>query len=226
MVVGQHERADHLFDCADRGGVAGDRVRVAAVDLAPRLAQQLPGGLGSGSCGRARARRRRWVDPPDEHHRGGRPVHLVGRAGVVEQPVELRGRPDHLDQQAEGHLGAARTTPTAHRALRAATHPRRPTRHPDRPGWQRDSRGPVAHHPGPSLRWHRRRADHRSGLLVVRIISQPNRTGHSGPRRQAAHPRSGHRAQDFRLLTFQEWLTTSPNASYFGEPGRRRVRPD
>ena len=29
----------------------------------------------------------------------------------------------------------------------------------------RHSRGPVAHHPGPSLRPHRRRADHRTGLL-------------------------------------------------------------
>ena len=48
---------------------------------------------------------------------------------------------------------------------------------------------PVAHHPGPSLRAHRRRADHRTGLFVVRIVSQPNRAGHSGPRRQAPHPR-------------------------------------
>jgi hypothetical protein len=92
VVVGQHERADHLFDCADRGGVAGGRVRVAAVDLAPHLAQQLPGGLGSGRAGVLERGGGGGVDPPDEHHRGGRPVHLVGRAGVVEQPVELRDR--------------------------------------------------------------------------------------------------------------------------------------
>ena len=41
----------------------------------------------------------------------------------------------------------------------------------------------VAHHPGPSVRPHRHRADHRTGLLVVRIVSQPNRAGHSGARR-------------------------------------------
>ena len=94
-----------------------------------------------------------------------------------------RGRPDHLDQPAEGHLGAARAAATAHRSLRATAHPRRPVGHPDRPGRQRHSRGAVAHHPGPPLRAHRRRADHRTNLLVVRIVSQPNRTGHSGARR-------------------------------------------
>src|SRR5690349_22373286 len=33
-----------------------------------------------------------------------------------------RGRPDHLDQPIEGHLGAARTAPTAHRTLRPTPH--------------------------------------------------------------------------------------------------------
>ena len=47
----------------------------------------------------------------------------------------------------------------------------------------------LAHHPGPSLRAHRHRADHRTGLSLVRIVSQPNRAGHSGVRRQA--PDSG-----------------------------------
>ena len=45
------------------------------------------------------------------------------------------------------------------------------------------ARGPVANHPGPSVWAHRRGADHRGGLLVVRIVSQPNRPGHSGARR-------------------------------------------
>ena len=49
--------------------------------------------------------------------------------------------------------------------------------------------GAVAHHPGPPLRAHRRRADHRTDLLVVRIVSQPNRARHSGPRRQAPDSR-------------------------------------
>ena len=49
-----------------------------------------------------------------------------------------RGRPDHLDQPVEGHLGATRTAPTAHRALRATTHPRRPVGHPRRSRRPRD----------------------------------------------------------------------------------------
>ena len=36
-------------------------------------------------------------------------------------------------------------------------------------------------HPGPSLRAHRHRADHRTGLSLVRIVSQSNRAGHQGP---------------------------------------------
>ena len=51
------------------------------------------------------------------------------------------------------------------------------------------ARGAVAHHPGPPLRAHRHRADHRTGLSVVRIVSQPNRAGDSGPRRQAPDSR-------------------------------------
>src|SRR6187549_193906 len=41
-------------------------------------------------------------------------------------------------------------------------------------------RGAMAHYAGPPLWAHRRRADHRTGLSVVWIVSQPNRTGHSG----------------------------------------------
>ena len=54
---------------------------------------------------------------------------------------------------------------------------------------RRDSRGAVARHPGPPLRPHRHRADHRTGLFVVRLVSQPNRAGDSGPRRQAPDSR-------------------------------------
>ena len=40
-----------------------------------------------------------------------------------------------------------------------------------------------ARYPGPPLRTHRCRADHRNHLPVVRLLSQPHRAGHSGARR-------------------------------------------
>ena len=100
-----------------------------------------------------------------------------------------RGRPDHLDQPVEGHLGAARAAPAPHRALRATPHPRRPVGHPGRCRRPREDHEHLAHHPGPSVRPHRHRADHRTGLSLVRIVSQSNRAGDSGVRRQA--PDSG-----------------------------------
>ena len=54
-----------------------------------------------------------------------------------------RGRPDHLDQPAEGHLGAARTAAAPHRSLGATTHPRRPVGHP--PPMSPPSRRPRTH---------------------------------------------------------------------------------
>ena len=44
------------------------------------------------------------------------------------------------------------------------------------------ARGAVARHPGPPLRAHRHRADHRDRLPVVRLVSQPNRPGDPGAR--------------------------------------------
>ncbi len=128
---------------------------------------------------RLRARTGRADRRPLPRPRGarGRGRRLRGRT-----PPRHR-RPDHLDQPPESDLGAARAAAAPHRALRAAPHPRRPVGHPDRPGRRRYGRGAVAHHPGPSLWAHRHRADHRTGLLVVWIVSQPYRAGHSGSRR-------------------------------------------
>ena len=124
---------------------------------------------------------RRPLPRPDGARRRRRRL----RRGTPARP----GRADHLDQPAEGHLGAARTTTAPHRALGPTAHPRCPVGHPGRPGRRRDSRGAVARHPGPPLRPHRHRADHRTGLFVVRLVSQPNRAGDSGPRRQAPDSR-------------------------------------
>src|SRR4029079_13461147 len=85
--------------------------------------------------------------------------------------------PDHLDQPPKSHLGAARTAATLHRTLRETTHPRCPVGHPDRPGRHGHIRGAIEHYARPPLWAHRRRADHRTGLSVVWIFSQPNRTG-------------------------------------------------
>ena len=76
-----------------------------------------------------------------------------------------------------------------YRALGATAHARRPIGHPDRRGRQGHGAGAVARYAGPPLWAHRRRADHRDHLLVVRIVSQPNRARHSGARRQT--PDSG-----------------------------------
>ena len=119
-----------------------------------------------------------------------RTVHVVGDAAYVGRTPARRGRPDHLDQPVEGHLGAARAAPAPHRTLGATPHPRRPVGHPGRCRRPRDDREHLAHHPGPSLRPHRHRADHRTGLSLVRIVSQPNRAGHSGARRQAPDSRA------------------------------------
>jgi hypothetical protein len=100
-----------------------------------------------------------------------------------------RGRPDQLDQPVEGHLGAARAAPAPHRTLRATPHPRRPVGHPGRCRRPREDREHLAQHPGPSLRPHRHRADYRTVLSLVRIVSQPHRAGDSGVRRQT--PDSG-----------------------------------
>jgi DDE superfamily endonuclease len=98
-----------------------------------------------------------------------RRVHVVGDAAYVGERL----------RDVDGRMAA----PAPHRSLGPAPHPRCPVGHPDRPGRCRDRGGPVAHYAGPPLWAHRRRADHRIGLSVVRLVSQPNRTGHSGPRR-------------------------------------------
>ena len=77
-----------------------------------------------------------------------RTVHVVGDAAYVGERLRNLGRPDHLDQPAEGHLGAARAAAAAHRTLRATAHPRRPVGHPDRPGRQRHREGRGGATPG------------------------------------------------------------------------------
>jgi hypothetical protein len=108
-------------------------------------------------------------------------VHVVGDAAYVgERLRNLDGRITWTSR-GEGHLGAARAAPAPHRPLGATTHPRCPVGHPGRCRRPRHHHQHLAHHLGPSVRPHRRRADHRTSLLVVRIIPQPNRARHSGP---------------------------------------------
>jgi hypothetical protein len=102
---------------------------------------------------------------------------------------------------------------------------------PDRPGRQRHSRGAVAHYPAPPLRTHRRRADHRTGLLVVRTVSQPNRSGHSGATISRAlaivtiagmgAPAGDHRSRIFRGRSGSALCVTVGNRA-----GLRRRSPD
>jgi hypothetical protein len=72
-----------------------------------------------------------------------RTVHVVGDAAYVGERLRDPGRPDHLDQPTEGHLGAPRTTP-AHRALRATTHPRFPVGYTGRCCRSRDNQECMA----------------------------------------------------------------------------------
>ena len=108
------------------------------------------------------------------------------RRGTPARP----GRPDHLDQPVEGHLGAARAAPTAHRTLRAATHPRRPVGH------TRPTLPPAPQLRAGGVTTRVRRYGRTDTVqitevicLVVRIVSQPNRARDSGARRQAADSR-------------------------------------
>ena len=112
-----------------------------------------------------------------------RTVHVVGDAAYVGE--RLRNLDDRISWTSRlkvtsvlHELPPPRTGRSGRPRTRGA-----PTGHPNRPGRQGDSRGPVANHPGPSVWAHRRGADHRGGLLVVWIVSQPNRPGHSGARR-------------------------------------------
>ena len=101
-----------------------------------------------------------------------RTVHVVGDAAYVGQRLRDPGRPDHLDQPAEGHLGAPRTTP-AHRALRATTHPRFPVGYTGRCCRSRDNQECMAGDSGPTLRAHRRRAHPRDNPPSDRRLDHP-----------------------------------------------------
>jgi hypothetical protein len=101
--------------------------------------------------------------------------HFPCRDRQTRRVADDQGQPDQLDQPAEGHLGAARATTTAHRTVRTTPHPRPPVGHPDRPCHQRHSRSAVARRPGSPLRAYRYRADHRAGLSLVGLVSQSHR---------------------------------------------------
>ena len=119
-----------------------------------------------------------------------RPDRARGRRRRLRRGTPTRcGRPDHLDQPLEGHLGAARTAPAPHRTLRPTPHPRRPAGHPGRCRRPRAEGEHLADHSGPPVRPHRHRADHRTDLSPVRIVSHSHRASDSGVRRQ--NPDSG-----------------------------------
>jgi hypothetical protein len=116
-----------------------------------------------------------------------RRVHVVGDAAYVGE--RLRDVDARITWTSRLKVTSVLHELPPHRTLRATPHPRRPAGHPDRPGNRRHCRGPVAQHPGPSVRAYRRRADHRTSLPMVRIVSQPHRTRHSGARRQTPNSR-------------------------------------
>ena len=118
-----------------------------------------------------------------------RTVHVVGDAAYVgERLRDLDGRITWTSRLKVTSVLHELPPPRTGRSGPTA-HPRRPVGHPGRCRRPRHNHEHLAHHPGPSLRAHRHRADHRTGLPLVRIVSQPNRAGHSGSRRQA--PDSG-----------------------------------
>ena len=145
---------------------------------------------------------RLWATPA---HREDRPRPTTGRADrhPLPRPHGARGRDatyvgerlrDVDDQiswtsRLKGTSVLHELPPAPHRTLRATPHPRRPIGHPGRCRRPGEDHEHLAQHPGPSLRADRHRADHRTGLPLVRIVSQPNRARHSGARRQT--PDSG-----------------------------------
>ena len=116
-------------------------------------------------------------------------VHVVGDAAYVGE--RLRSLQDRITWTSRlkvtsvlHELPPPRTGRSGRPRTRGA-----PVGHPGRSRRPRRHHEHLAHHPGPTLRPHRHRADHRTGLLVVRLVPQPNRAHHSGPRRQAPNSR-------------------------------------
>ena len=118
-----------------------------------------------------------------------RTVHVVGDAAYVGE--RLRDVDDRITWTSRLKVTSVLHELPPPRTGRSGPtpHPRCPVGHPGRCRRPREDHEHLAHHPGPSLRPHRHRADHRTGLPLVRIVSQPNRAGDSGVRRQA--PDSG-----------------------------------
>jgi hypothetical protein len=110
-----------------------------------------------------------------------RTVHVVGDAAYVGERLR------DLDAQITW-TSRLKVTSVLHELPRPA--PGAQADHaPAAPGWApRPISAPSpqprtpAHHPGPPVRPHRHRADHRTGLPLVPIVSQPNRARHSGVR--------------------------------------------
>jgi DDE superfamily endonuclease len=130
-----------------------------------------------------------------------RAVHVVGDAAYVgERLRDVDGRISWTSRLKLTSVLHELPPPRSGRCGRTA-HPRFPVGHPGRCCRSRDNQECLAHHPGPPLWAHRRRADHRTGLSVVRIVSQPNRAGDSGPRRQAPNSRPRRRGYGLPLVT-------------------------